>query len=63
MTQEQYQSQYEAIEGAVESGIMTWKQGMAKASLLAFEFAAARAKRAEEKETHARMTKAYWSER
>jgi len=63
MTQEQYQSEYEAIERAVECGAMTWSQGMARASLLAFEFAAARAKRREDEEAMARMTKAYWSER
>jgi len=39
MTQEQYQAEYEAIEQAVEIGAMTWRQGMAKASMLALRFA------------------------
>ena len=43
MTREQYQERYEVIESAVESGVMTWSQGMAKVSLLTLEFAAEKA--------------------
>jgi len=41
MTQAEYQEAYTAIERGVEMGAMTWRQGMAKASLLALEYARA----------------------